>query len=388
MMLESKDSQIETGQTQSPNLSSPVISRGKVIIYRVFDVAEEIDLGRLESILTDPSGESRVKMDRKHRPAVVVRNAPVRLRLGEVQVRIGDSLRTCEGYATVMDYGAVSISLHLPLPRDSQWMDLIRLAEQINASAGSPEEIDDVCLKKCDEVAHQIRSALKNPSRWHMAEDYVLWFIEEVSGVKKAAELLTQLDLPALILAEKNETLAPPSRDGILENTFQYATNDLVVIDWNSAVVFEPSGQMEIADIIEFALSHLLEVRYYDDLLDRRLSELYDAVDERRRSTWRHRFSNLAHEANTRFLEISEIMERVDNSIKMVGDYYLAVIFRAAIRRFRVLDWQQSITRKMNSMARVSELLHSEMNVRRSHILEMIVILLIAFEIVSAFIRH
>jgi hypothetical protein len=329
-----------------------------------------------------------VKVDRKHRPSVVVRNAPVRLRLGEVPVRIGDANYACEGFATAIDYGVLSISLHLPIPPGTSWSKLIELASAINASADSPDEIDAICRKKSHEVADQIHTALKNRSEWEVSEDYVLWFLEEVSGIHRASDLTTQTDLPALILAERTDTLAAPSRNGILDYTYQYATDDLVVIDWNSAVVYEPSGQMEIADIIEFALTHLLEVRYYDDLLDRRLAELYDAADERRRSVWRRRFSNLAHDANTRFLEISEIMERVDNSIKVVGDYYLAVIFRAAIRRFRVLDWQQSITRKMNSLARVSELLQGEMNVRRSHALELIVILLIAFEILSAFLRH
>jgi hypothetical protein len=367
---------------------NPNVNRGKVVIYRVFDVAEEIDLQRLESILSETSVESRVKVDRKHRPSVVVRNAPVRLRLGEVPVRIGDANYACEGFATAIDYGVLSISLHLPIPPGTSWSKLIELASAINASADSPDEIDAICRKKSHEVADQIHTALKNRSEWEVSEDYVLWFLEEVSGIHRASDLTTQTDLPALILAERTDTLAAPSRNGILDYTYQYATDDLVVIDWNSAVVYEPSGQMEIADIIEFALTHLLEVRYYDDLLDRRLAELYDAADERRRSVWRRRFSNLAHDANTRFLEISEIMERVDNSIKVVGDYYLAVIFRAAIRRFRVLDWQQSITRKMNSLARVSELLQGEMNVRRSHALELIVILLIAFEILSAFLRH
>jgi len=359
------------------------IERGKVLIYRVFDIAEEVDLARLEAILAQSQLETRVRVDKKHRPSVVVRNAPVRLKLGEVIVRIGDTPHVCEGYATVMDYGVLSIALHLPIPRGLEWSGALKLADAINNTGVSPAEIDAVARKKSKEICEQIRPALKNPSEWDVYEDYVTWFIEEVSGIGEATDLLEKADVAALLLSENKEKLAKASSEGIIENRFQYARNDLVVIDWNSAVVIEPSGQMEIADVIEFALTHLLEVRFYDDLLDKRLAELYDAVEVNRRRPWL-RVSSLAHEANTRYLEISEVMERVDNSIKVVGDFYLAVIFRAAIRRFRVLDWQQSITRKMGSMARVSDLLQGEMNVRRSHTLELIVILLIAFEVVSA----
>jgi uncharacterized Rmd1/YagE family protein len=71
----------------------------------------------------------------------------------------------------------------------------------------------------------------------------------------------------------------------------------------------------------------------------------------------------------------------------VVGDFYLAEIFRAAVRRFRLADWQQSVTRKLNLFTRVAELLQSELNVWRGHLLEFVVILLIAFEIVSAILR-
>jgi hypothetical protein len=124
------------------------------------------------------------------------------------------------------------------------------------------------------------------------------------------------------------------------------------------------------------------------------LSELYDAIEEQRKGRsgrvakpWRQQFAAISKEANTRFLEFSELIERIDNSLKMVGDFYLAGIFRAGLRRFRIQDWQQSVTRKMNSLAQVSQLLQGEINVQRGHTLEMIVIALIAIELVSAVFR-
>lgn len=363
------------------------IESGKVIIYRVYDVAEEIDLARVEAILSEPQQGLRVRLDRTRRPSVLVRNEPIRLRVGEVNLRIGDRDYQAAVSATVLDYGVLSIALHLGIPSGTKMQSLLELAEAINRSGGDEAEIDAVARKKAEDITSQLSKAFKRPQLWEVSEDYVIYFLQKVNGVKLAADLLRAPELAALLQGESRETLAGPTRDGILENRFQYAENDLAVIDWNSAVVYEPSGQMEIADVIEFALTHLLEVRYYDDLLDHRLGEMYDEVEVRRSGVFQRRINQIVHEANSRYLEISEIMERVDNSIKVVGDFYLAVIFRGAIRRFRVLDWQQSITRKMNSIARVSELLQGEMNVRRSHMLEMIVIALIAFEVVGAFFR-
>jgi hypothetical protein len=365
-------------------MKSPRIQRGKIVLYRVFDVAEEIDLAAVERILSQAQGESRVRLDRTIRQAVIVRNAPVRARLGSATFEAASFGKlTAEAYATVLDYGVFSISFHLPIARGTAWEELVKLADVLNRT----DEIDHVARGLSRDLAQQLSSALKRPTEWNVFEDYVIYQLEEVEGVRKGEELVERADVPALLLAETKDKLGPKSRNGILEYQYQYAEDDLVVIDWNSAVVFEPSGSLEIADVLEFALSHLLEVRYYDDLLDRRLTELYDTAEVKRASPWYGRFAGLAKEANTRYLEISEIMERVDNSIKVVGDYYLAVIFRAAIRRFRVLDWQASISRKMQSLAKVSELLRGEINTSRSHLLEMIVILLILFEVLQSFFR-
>ena len=39
---------------------------------------------------------------------------------------------------------------------------------------------------------------------------------------------------------------------------FSYYTNDCTVLSWDSALIIEPSGEPEIADILEFAHAQLL----------------------------------------------------------------------------------------------------------------------------------
>lgn len=98
-------------------------------------------------------------------------------------------------------------------------------------------------------------------------------------------------------------------------------------------------------------------------------------------------YGRLSREANSLYLEFSDYVERVENSLKFVGGFYLATIFRSAAGRFHLRDWEESVTRKLNTLAQISELLEGEINVRRSHWLEIVVILLILYEIVAAALR-
>ncbi|MCM2277429.1 MAG: hypothetical protein NDJ89_05080 [Oligoflexia bacterium] len=356
------------------------VKRGHVLVYRLFDVAEEIDLIKVEKILRKELGELRLRPARTAGQAFVMRNAPLRLQLGQGELE-GAGPFECRG--TVWDYGVLSIQLRFPLAAGTSFAELPQIAERLGSDGAVSREIDEFSRRKSLELSEVLSEALKLPERREVFEDYVIYFFEELQGARTGSELLASADLPALILAEQREPLSRKTRAGILEHHFQYAENDLAVIDWNSAVLLEPSGQSEVADILEFAVSHLLELRSYDDLLDQRLVELYRAMEGGGRSDFRR----LSAEANARYIEFSELVERIDNSLKVVGDFYLAVIFRGAVKRFRIQDWQGSVIRKMNLLARVSELLQGQANVQRGHLLEIIIIVLIAFEIVSTILK-
>lgn len=375
--------------------TSPQILRGSILVYRVFDIAEEIDLSKAERILSDAPNRARLNLTRTPRQSLVMRNPPIRVRLGEVDLPLGPETARAEVYATLFDYGVMSLFFQIPLTRGTSWEQLLRRAEVLVGDSKGGDEIDGISRRKASEMTSLLRGALKAPAERTLFEDYVIYFLEEVDGIRHGQDLLERTDISALILGEAKEALAEKCREGILENIYQYAQNDLVVIDWNSAVVLEPSGQKDITDILEFALTHLLEFRYYDDVLDHRLAELYDRIESQRsrgfrrfwRMIWNEDFASISRDANTRFIEFSELIERIDNSLKVVGDFYLAVIFRGGIRRFRIPDWQQSVTRKMNTLARVAELLQGEINVQRGMMLEFVIIFLIAFELISAILK-
>jgi len=373
------------------------ILKGKVLIYRLFDIAEEINLITAESVLASESRQRRLQMVRGPRQALVMRNAPVRVHLGQIDLSPSENLSnslsstTLEVTATFWDYGVASILFEATIQEGTNWRHLIELSSELN-NTDRAAEIDKLARQKNEELTQLIHSALKRPQVHELFEDYVIFYLQEVSGINKGTDLLHKVDIAALVFAESVESLSNRSREELLTHHLQYADNDLIVIDWNSAVVLEPTGQRDIADILEFALTHLLELRYFDDLLDRRLAELYDGIEIQKKQRglrlgWGNNFARIARETNSRYIEFSEFLERVDNSLKVVGDFYLAVIFRASVRRFRISDWHHSVLRKVNILAKVSELLQGEINVNRGHVLEIIIIVLFLLEIISAILK-
>lgn len=355
------------------------VKKGKILLYRVFDIGSEIDLEKVESLFEDKKLKERFKLDRKHNMSLIISRSPVSIVLGPVEMNLMDRKVNAELIAKVWHFGTVSLSFQIPIDEGTRWSDLMKIANWIEKD----NEIEDLAEARARQFQKDIRPAIPMVNAWTINEDYVMYYIQEFDGLDvPLSRLGDKVDIPALILAETKDVLSDAIKKTTLENTYQYYVDDLVVVDWNSALVVEKSGSMDVPLVIEFALNQLLEMRYYDDLLDQRLNTLYNAVVGRKKGLWSNRYSNLAEEAGQIYLEISEIVENVENSFKTVGDFYLATIFRASSKRFRFDDWQKSINEKLGNLAEVSKLLHSEVNESRNQMLEIVIIILITIEVI------
>ncbi len=354
------------------------IKKGSVLVYRIFDIAEEIDLAKAETLLKTIRGPNAFRVPRFIDRGLLVKSKPLAFELGPVDLKLECGSFRMEAIGKVREFGVLSLVYEIPIKEGTSWNELVAIAADLEEGA----EIDQIAQAMAKEVSERINAALKKPSTWGVFEDYIIYNFEKFEGDTNAMNLLERADVPALLLAEDDTALAPQTRQVILENTYQYGEGDLALVEWNSALVVEDAPSRDVADILEFAVTHLLEMRFYDDLLDKRLAGLYDDIERSKNSVFRAPFGQVYKDASTRYIEFSEFVERVENSLKVVGDFYLATVYRAATRRFRLADWQQNVTRKMNMLAQISNLLQGEVNIRRSHWLEITIIALIAIEVV------
>jgi hypothetical protein len=358
----------------------PSVKKGYLLVYRIFDVAEEINVTQVEAILRDHRGPDRFKVPKFIDRGIVMKNPPVTFGLGEEMINIKGREIKADVTVKIRDFGVLSLMYQIKIEPGTQWENLVKLAGELEEGS----EIDTVAQQQAREIVGAINPAMKKPNTWGSFEDYIIYFFEEFDNGLGAKEILAQADLASLLLAEDKVKISESTRKALVENVYQYSETDLALIEWNSAIVIEPGGGREVPDILEFAVTQLMEMRFYDDLLDQKLNNLYNDIERRRSSIWGSRYDKVYEDASTRYIEFIEFLERVENSLKVVGDFYLATIYRAATRRFRLPDWQNSVTRKMNILAQVSNLLQGEINVRKSHWMEITIILLIAYEIFMA----
>jgi len=360
------------------------VADGEVLVYRLFDVADAVDLARAEQL----AGSSRLAMESaQSATALEFPRPPLFLSLGAREVALPTGPRAAQVSAHVFDYGVVSLRYRLPVPAGTALEALVPLSEAL--LVGPTTALDLAARREAEEVARTLAAALERPHAWEGLESYHVVFVKAFEGGPVAApDLLAEAPIPALLLGETSETpLSVAERQDVLSHHFSYLEDDLAVIHWNSAFVVEPSGVEDVPDLLEFATAHLLELRYYDDLLDRELHRIYDEL-EKGGSPVTHlvtrKYRRLQRKTAALLLELSEMIERLENAVKIVGDFYLARLYQSAVRRFRLQAWQETVLRKQKLVAEVNDLTGDAADTSRAELLELAIILLIVYEILAA----
>jgi len=362
------------------------VADGAVLVYRLFDVADVIDLVAAEAVAAP---RSRLRLEGSQSgSALELPRPPLDLQLGARDVPLRSGPRRAQASAHVFDYGVVSVRYELPIPPGTALADLVPLAEELFVDP--TPALDAEARREAEELSRALGAALERPHAWEGLESYQVFLVRRFEdGPVRAAELLASAPLPELLLGETSRVpLSPAERNEILTHHFTYLEDDLAVLHWNSALVVEPSGVEDIPDLLELATAHLLELRYYDALLDRELHRIYDEIEAGGSpvaNVLTRRYRRLQRQTAALLLELSEMIERLENAVKIVGDFYLARLYQSAVRRFRLPAWQETVLRKQKLVADVYDLVGDAADTSRGELLELAIILLIVFEIVAAF---
>ena len=177
--------------------------------------------------------------------------------------------------------------------------------------------------------------------------------------------------------------------EDVRRRAIRYFRDDVVYVDYDAAIVIDPSLNTELVDLFEVATAHLLELRYYDVLLSRASAAMTADAARTRALAWlRGPFTERAERAAMVVLELTELTDRFQHAITLLGDTYSVQVYRAAAERFRIEEATAAVHQKLESVARSAEVLNDHVQTRRALMLEALVALLIVIELGLALFRR
>jgi hypothetical protein len=358
----------------------PVVVAGAVLALRLYDVAYAIDLARAERLWAERArpASSRSRLVSTPAKAVSFGVAPVEVPLDPITLGLPTGRVLAGVVARLYDFGVVTLELRVP----AREMAFTAFAGLVNAVAVAAMPWDSLL----DQIRAVFADALTRPSDTGPQEDYLLGMVEAFDTPLTAEAILSGIDLVPLLSGE-TRALSAAARGDLLARRFSYYTDDLVVLTWDRAFIYEPRGDSDVLDVLEVANAQLLEMRYYDELLDDELPRMYDLVEgmQRARSLFAsRRFAGLARRLYGLVAEVTELTERVDNALQVTEDVYLARIYGSALELFRVSTVSAAVDRKLAIVRDTYAALYEEASSGRAAVMEMAILILICLEVVLA----
>ncbi len=350
---------------------------GAVLVLIQFDVCEEIKLDKLRQIF----GARKVEQPSFKHPApgyVRYQRPPVLEPIDPLVLESGERLH---GQIKYYDYGVLSVVFELPF--SGEWDTLVRLAGRWVWDVDFVRHAQRIVRQRLERAT----PALVKPYAEWLSEDYFIFHVREQAGNPAAAELYqahgSQI---AQIVRGETAQLSEGERSEILQSRISYYPNDLAVIGWNAAFLYDSDAGAETAiQLLEYANSQLLEFRHYDELLTGELESVYDSLEKGTGPLARWRLARAATKLHTVLLDVSELTEHADNAIKFLSDMFSARLYKLAAAKVGVPDYKDLVTQKVQTAEELYRFMVDQFNQSRAFILELTVVVILIIELFFLF---
>ena len=349
---------------------------GRCRVLYCFDVAWSIDLQRAGDTLQ--TSRWMGFQHKSHVPGGEGLMRPLRLSWTAGSVVLDEYSTEEEVEVSFYDFGALCITWTIPF--SGRLDDLVGLSALLYGNAQLTARSRDLAL----EVIRLVEDSLVRSRLAPQVEDYVIFEVEP--GPDSGAEVDPETrQTTARILRAEEAVLSEQETADALGNYISYAPGEICHVDWLAAFLRAKSTEDERL-VLELATIELLELRLLDSQLDRETQEAYALLARPRRplSALMHLRGELEHLGRIQ-ADDAMLHEGIDNALKLFGDDYLARVYRTAAARFHFDDWDASIQRKLGVLRDIYQGLAGSAAHRRSELLEWIIIVLIAVEIIMAF---
>jgi hypothetical protein len=358
------------------------IERGTCYCLFAYDIGATTELEEAARLMTAPA--HREAMPHRRAAPAYFEFHPLPLRLTQQSEKIALGSYATDGVVdcVLYDFGAVEVIYAIDIAGPVSNLGALSSALYGNTALQADSR------RRVDELITRLGEAVTKANIASMVEDYVIYHLESLAPAATPADFVESHRMQlAQILRSETDALSEQEMADALLCQISYSPEDLAVIDWQATLLIGRDVD-DVRAVLEFANVELLEMRFLDDQLDRVLDTFYKALS---RGRWRPSLSFHAGAGDMRRLarlqmESAVLFEEVNNALKLLGDQFLARVYRLASNRLHIPDWDGSIIRKLQTVESLYSKLVDFQNTRRMELLEWIIILLIAISIIIAFV--
>lgn len=344
---------------------------GNIHIFHAFDIGEDLDLEQIkkqQALKKQPIASSKY-FKNYHQP------------LG-IELPHPHETSSCK-MVKLHPYGV--ISLHYQIPFTETLDDLKKNIEKID------NEYREQSVNDASVIYRAIKDYVKKPTFFHISRSYLLIQLNtlpDLSGKQLEEQYGGTI---ASLLRFEEESLSEFKKNEILERAFGYFRGDLIVIDTEAAFLYDDEYE-EVLDLFEFVNIQHLELQYFDRILDKQLTKAYNRGNKPLsfRDSLPISSTNITSADSLAVLkvDISVITERLESSIKLVGEPYYSELYAALTKTLDLANWKESIERKLGIVQDLSEIYESRAQTNRDNMFNVLITILIFMELVVAIIQY
>lgn len=350
------------------------ISKGTLHVVVAFDIGLAVNLQQCRRSITDLTELAAIR--HKGAAPAYFQFDPLPLRVTQriPKLELNGFTSTDEVELVIYDFGGVSVIYDIPIEGGME--PLVQLSARLNSSS----IIRDDARSRIEHLMAVIEPAVNRANIEELTEEYYIFQVHAFDRALSVEELIEShsADIARLLRAEQ-DPLSDQEIHDALSARASFGRDDVALIDWNAALVFDREPQ-DVISVLEFANLQLLELRFLDQRLDLALDRTYEKLSLGK--TTRLTFPGGSRGELRRVAQLqvdgAVLFERINNALKLLGDQYLARVYRSASQRYRLAEWNSSITRKLDTLDSIYEKLHDHSAEARMELLEWIIIALIA----------
>jgi hypothetical protein len=348
-------------------------------VYLSVDLGFAIDLTRAEQIFSAEQIQQNFKKPRRAPEAAQLQRHSLRVAQSGFPVEVGAFSSEGPVEIVLWEFGAATIVYAIPI--DAQLADLVPLSDLLWDHA----ELARDARLRAEQLVDAMRAAIDKPLLGARFEDYVVFELKLPDGEPVSELWTTHARTTASVLRAEPGPLSDEEIADAVNLRCAYVRDEVVLIDWFAAMLVGEDMEDERL-VLELTSAELLELRDLDEKLDHGIEAAYSVLTRKR--SWLASMSTRAEDiglVSQLQADAAVLFEGVDNALKLLGDQYLARLYRVASERFHLPQWDAAIERKLRVIDGIYEKLASRAASRRFEVLEVVIIVLIAISTVAPF---